>query len=96
MVGHHAQADVVRVAVRGIVPGLGAVLLPGHLRGPLEHGVDLVDLVHVVDALEDRCHALEPMPVSMFFLGRSPTMSKSTLLRTSPSEDCMKTRFTPP
>ena len=34
-----------------------------------------------------------PMPVSMFFLGRSPTMSKSTLLRTSPSEDCMKTRF---
>ena len=34
-----------------------------------------------------------PMPVSMFFFGSSPTMSKSTLLRTFWIAYCMKTRF---
>ena len=34
-----------------------------------------------------------PMPVSMFFFGRSPTMSKSTLLRTLSIPYCMNTRF---
>ncbi len=34
-----------------------------------------------------------PMPVSMFFFGSEPAMSKSTLLRTALSSSCMKTRF---
>ncbi len=34
-----------------------------------------------------------PMPVSMFFFGRDPAMSKSSLLRTAESSSCMKTRF---
>ena len=34
-----------------------------------------------------------PMPVSMFFAGSSPTMSKSTFDRTLEMRSCMKTRF---
>ena len=34
-----------------------------------------------------------PMPVSMFFFGSEPTMSKSSLDRTALSSSCMKTRF---
>ena len=34
-----------------------------------------------------------PMPVSMFFFGRDPAMSKSALDRTAESSSCMKTRF---
>ena len=36
---------------------------------------------------------LNHMPVSMFFLGSGPAMSKSSLLRTAESSSCMKTRF---
>ena len=34
-----------------------------------------------------------PMPVSMFFFGSEPEMSKSSLARTALSSSCMKTRF---
>ena len=34
-----------------------------------------------------------PMPVSMFFFGSEPEMSKSALERTADSSSCMKTRF---
>ena len=34
-----------------------------------------------------------PMPVSMFFFGSEPAMSKSSFERTAESSSCMKTRF---
>ena len=34
-----------------------------------------------------------PMPVSMFFFGSDPTMSKSSFDRTALSSSCMNTRF---
>ncbi len=33
------------------------------------------------------------MPVSMFFFGNEPEMSKSSFDRTAESSSCMKTRF---
>jgi hypothetical protein len=62
-------------------------------RRAVEHRAHLVGLVHVVDALLDERDALEPMPVSMFLFGSSPTMRKSYFERTSSIAYCMKTRF---
>ena len=59
MVGHDPQPHVVGVRLAGRVAGVRAVLLAGELGGPLQDGVDLVDLVEVVDALEQGRHPLE-------------------------------------
>ncbi|CAH0296768.1 hypothetical protein SRABI128_04053 [Microbacterium sp. Bi128] len=57
MVGNDAHADVVRV-VR-VLGGLrGGVFPAGEGRGPVDHGADLVRLVHVLDVLEDHREAL--------------------------------------
>ena len=58
MVGHHAQADVVVVVRVGRVLG-GGVGATGQLRGAVEHGADLVRLVHVLHTLEDHGEPLE-------------------------------------
>ena len=52
MVGDHAEADVVLVR--------GAVAPAAQLAGAVEHGPHLVGLVHVLDALLEERHALEP------------------------------------
>ena len=57
VVGNDAHPDVVRV-VR-VLGGLrGGVLPAGEGRGPVDHGADLVRLVHVLDVLEDHREAL--------------------------------------
>src|SRR5206468_964872 len=59
VVGDHPQAYVVGVRLPGHVTGVRAVDLAGHLRRPREDRPDLVDLVQVVDALQDRRDALQ-------------------------------------
>ena len=58
MVGDDPQPHVVGVARRRVA-GLLAVALAGQLGRPRDDGVDLVDLVEVVDALEQGRHALQ-------------------------------------
>jgi hypothetical protein len=74
VVGHDSQAYVVGVARRGILAGLGAVDLAGHLGGLGQHREDLVDLVEVVDALQERGHPLQAHAGVDVLGGRSPRM----------------------
>ena len=59
VVGDDPQPHVVGVRLADHVAGVDAVALAGELGRPLEHGVDLVDLVEVVDALEQGRHPLQ-------------------------------------
>src|SRR5690606_26606290 len=58
VVGDDPEADVVGVRLGGGLRGRDAVAAAGQLRGLVDQRADLVDLVHVVDSLEDRRHAL--------------------------------------
>ena len=59
MVGDHPQPHVVGVRLGRRVARVRAVDLAGQLRRPVEDRLDLVDLVQVVDALQDRGDPLQ-------------------------------------
>ncbi len=58
VVGDDAQPHVVGVRLVRRVAGVRAIDLARELRGAVEDGMHLVDLVEVVDALQQRRHAL--------------------------------------
>ena len=84
VVGDDAQPHVVGVRLADHVAGVDAVALAGQLGRPLEHRVDLVDLVEVVDALQQRRHPLQAHAgVDVAAWAAAPEMSKSSLARTA-------------
>jgi hypothetical protein len=82
------------VAVARIATGVGTVDLAGEFGGLVQDRVDLVDLVEVVDALQDRGHPLQAH-AGVDVLGRaaSPRISKPSFAPPVPRMFCMNTRF---
>jgi hypothetical protein len=82
VVGDHAHPDVVVVTVRS------AVAAAGQLLGHGDDGPDLVDLVHVVDALQQVRHPLEAQ-AGVDVLGRQLAQDRVVLLGTALPADVL-------